>query len=61
MKVNKTRIHAIISNFGLIDFIISVNDFLNEKPIPYSSIKNGIPKMAIDTRYGMKNDPPPLE
>ena len=43
------------------DLKISLNDFLNENPIPYSSIRNGIPIIAIATAYGMKKAPPPLE
>jgi len=59
--MEKMSIHATYSNFGLIDFKISENDFLNENPIPYSKIKNGIPMMAMAKKYGIKNDPPPFE
>ena len=40
---------------------ISEKDRLNENPIPYSSIKKGIPIIAIAIKYGMKKEPPPLE
>ena len=61
MAIEKIRIHAINSNFGLMDLKISENDLLNENPMTYSKIKNGIPIIAIAKKYGMKNDPPPLE
>ena len=61
MAIEKISIHATNSNLGLIDLKISENDRLNENPIPYSRIKNGIPMIAIAKKYGMKNVPPPLE
>ena len=45
--IEKISIHAIYSNLGLIDLNISVNDLLNENPMPYSSIRNGIPIIAM--------------
>jgi hypothetical protein len=36
-------------------------DSLNVNPTPYYNIKNGIPIISIAIRYGMKNEPPPLE
>ena len=59
--MRKIKIHAINSNLGLIDLKISVNERLNENPTPYSKIRNGIHIRAIATKYGIKNDPPPLE
>ena len=37
------------SNLGLMDLKISLNDLLNENPMPYSNIRNGIPIRAIAT------------